>query len=133
KPTTIAGRMGQLFEQDVTEPIVGYAQVATEQGIDLAATGLTYAVPESMADLAVGERVIVPLGRGDRRVAGFGIALSERSDVDNVKSFLSRDASALTLRPELIELARWMAGYYCTALVMVLANILPEAVKRGIG
>ncbi len=125
--------MGQLFEQDVTEPIVGYAQVATEQGIDLAATGLTYAVPESMADLAVGERVIVPLGRGDRRVAGFVIALSERSDVDNVKSILSRDASALTLPPDLIELARWMAGYYCTPLGMVLANILPAAVKRGIG
>ncbi len=122
----------QLF--DTHDPAVaGYAQVATEQGIDIAATGLTYAIPTTMADLAVGERVVVPLGRGNRKVTGYVIARSDTTEYTRVKPIIARDAQAVTLPPDLIDLARWMAGYYCTPLGMVLANILPAAVKRGTG
>ncbi len=124
--------MEQLFE---TRPldVVGFAQVALEQGIDLSATGLTYAVPGALGDLAVGDRVLVPLGRTNKPVAGYVVQRSQRSDQEQVKSVLSRDARGLSLTADLVELARWMALYYCCPLGMVFASMLPAAVKRGTG
>jgi len=61
--------MSDLFV--TPESIVAYAQVAPEQGVDVTASGLTYAIPQSLKDIAVGDRVRVPLGRGNKNVPGF--------------------------------------------------------------
>src|SRR5205085_3964810 len=37
------------------------------------------------------------------------------------------------LPPKLVELAEWMADYYICPLGMVLATMMPAAVKRGVG
>ena len=42
--------MSELFVTGMS--IVGYAQVALEQGIDMTATGLTYAIPEALKSRA---------------------------------------------------------------------------------
>ena len=67
--------MTSLFETKI-DPTTGYAQVALEQGIDANPNGLTYAIPESVADLRVGDRVIVPLGKRNKPVAGYVIAVT---------------------------------------------------------
>ena len=110
-----------------------FAHVAPERGIDAGDAGLTYRVPAEMSDLVVGQRVIVPLGKNNRAVTGIVVDLADHCDYPNVKAILDRDAHGVSLTPDLIELARWMAGYYCTPLGMVLATMLPAAVKRGAG
>jgi len=115
------------------DEIAGYAQVATERSVDIGREGLTYAVPRALADLRVGERVVVPLGRGDRNVSGYVISRSDHSEQTKVKLILSRDPHHAALPASLVELARWMAGYYCTPLGMVISAMLPAAVKRGTG
>ncbi|MFA9478393.1 primosomal protein N' [Phycisphaerales bacterium AB-hyl4] len=129
--------MAQLFE---TEPAatkaVAYAQVALEQGIDTAPTGLTYAVPAALADLKPGERVRVPLGRGNKPTNGFVVELHDTSalpSVKNIKPIIERDRHGVSLTPELISLAKWIASYYCCPLGMVFATMLPAAVKKGTG
>lgn len=130
---------GLLFEPAAaTADIVGYAEVAPEQGIDLVDRGLTYAVPRALADLGVGERVVIPLGRSDKAVAGYVLgrweALPEgAASLARVKPIWRRDERGLSLTADLMELAKWMAGYYCCPLGMVLVTMLPAAVKRGTG
>ena len=130
-------------------PVVGYARVALERGIDVSRDGLTYAVPESLADLGVGQRVVVPLGRGDKPVMGIVTAVDRLGEGEGekrgeggssglaagsrIKPIQSLDPLGLSLTGDLVELGRWMAGYYCCPLGMVLATMIPAAVKRGTG
>jgi primosomal protein N' (replication factor Y) len=110
------------------------AQVAPEQGIDVP-EGLTYAIPEEMTDLSVGDRVIVPLGRGNRTVPGYVLSIGESTDVpaERIKPIAAREKGDVRLPDELIELARWISGYYCSPLGMVLSTMLPAGVKHGTG
>jgi len=128
--------MSDLFETVAPGArIVGYAQVAIERGIDTTPRGLTYAVPEALETLQPGERVVVPLGKRDRRVPGYVIERIATCDLtaSTVKAILARDAHNLSLGTDLLALARWMANYYCCPLGMVFAAMLPAAVKRGSG
>ncbi len=130
--------MAQLFETDTPIDAVAFAHVAPEQGIDAGPDGLTYAVPARLRDVRVGQRVTVPLGRGNKDVTGYVVSLSESCDLPpaklaKVKPIKSLDAHAVSLTPDLIDLARWMSAYYCCPLGMVLVTMLPAAVKHGTG
>ena len=100
---------------------------------------MTYSVPASLEGLDVGERVVVPLGRGDRATAGYVIEHISEADIASdlkgkIKRVSRRDGEmGVSLPPDLVKLAQWVAGYYCCPLGMVLANILPAAVKQGTG
>ncbi|MDX2114612.1 MAG: primosomal protein N' [Planctomycetota bacterium] len=120
-----------------------YARVVLERGIDQP-EGLTYAVPASLADLMLGERVRAPLGRGDTPTEGYVIALgalrevAEEGMAARVKPLLGRAARSASsgaprFPPTLIQLAQWMAGYYCCPIGMVLATMIPAGVKRQTG
>ena len=138
--------MSNLFEPP-PEPSIGYARVALERGIDSAQDGLTYSIPPALEYLSVGERVIVPLGKRDRSVAGVVTAIvadgqngprdpllfSNFPRGSRVKPILSRDPHELSLTADLVELGRWIAQYYCCPLGMVFGTMIPAAVKRGTG
>lgn len=95
--------------------------------------GLTYLIPEGFGSVQVGDRVLAPLGKGDRPAAGFIIDIDVKSGVslDRLKPILGRAAGALP--PSLVELARWISRYYCAPLGVTLATMLPAAVKRSVG
>lgn len=130
--------MAGLFDTDDTTgaTVTGrYARVAPEQAVDAHPDGLTYAVPASLMDLQPGDRVRVPLGRGNKLVSGFVLDVNDRTDLDpaKLKGVHERDAGAVQLPADLVELARWISNYYCCPLGMVFASMLPAAVKRGVG
>jgi primosomal protein N' (replication factor Y) len=111
-----------------------YARVAVERGLDTAPEGLTYA--SAWTDLEVGERVEVPLGRGDRRTGGIVVAVGGEEllgglSKKSVKRIASR--SGAKLPGPLVKLALWMAEYYVCPLGMVLATMMPSAVKKRVG
>lgn len=96
--------------------------------------GLTYRCDDS--DIRVGERVSVPLGRGDTRAGGVvvavgGVELAGTIPLARIKPIFDRAGAHLS--EPLLELARWMSGYYVAPLGMVLSVMLPAAVKRGTG
>ncbi len=112
-----------------------YLRIAVERGLDQggAGTGLTY---RSAEPVTVGRRVEVPLGRGNTPSAGIviqagGTELLEGFAPAKIKSILRDTGTGLP--PGLVELARWMSGYYVCPLGMVLAAMLPAAVKKRTG
>ncbi|NBC10664.1 MAG: primosomal protein N' [Planctomycetes bacterium] len=127
-----------LFPDAPQAAPVGYALVAPERSVDLGDGGFTYAIPPKLADLVVGQRVNVPLGRGDTPVAGFVLERHEQCPLpegkrDKIKPITARDEHAVSLTPDLVKLARWIAAYYCCPLGMVFGTMLPAAVKHGTG
>ncbi len=126
----------------MSKPVVGYAHVAVERAVDRYPDGLTYAVPAEpapLADVRPGRRVIVPLGRSDRPVAGYVVDRFDASQLDadldpsKIKCIDRLDDAAAELPGQLIDLARWMSGYYCCPIGITLASMLPAAVKRNVG
>lgn len=119
-----------MEEEAALERGLPLVRVAVERGIE--GEGLTYASP--WADIRVGEQVEVPLARGRSRgvvIARGGDELLDGLARDRVKPLLSRLGAGLP--PELVELGRWMASYYVAPLGMVLASMVPGAVKEGTG
>jgi primosomal protein N' (replication factor Y) len=132
-----------LFAQDAPPPPHArpgpggwtYLRVAVERGLDQGGRGegLTY---KSGVPVEVGRRVEVPLGRGDARAAGIVIAAGGPELLDGfspakVKPILKDTGAGLP--PRLVELAKWMSGYYVCPLGMTLAAMLPAAVKKRTG
>lgn len=128
--------MSTLFGQLEPAGAAGrFVRVAVERAIERSAgEGLTYSAGEEA--LEVGERVEVPLGRGDRAAAGIVVAtggteLLEGLSPGRVKRILRRTGSRLP--GNLVSLAQWMSEYYVAPLGMVLATMMPAAVKRAVG
>ncbi len=126
--------MPTLFDRDT---LVGFVRVAVERGVDRYPEGLTYAARPPLHDLAPGERVIVPLGPSNADTPGCVVerlaGLPDDLDPAQIKEVRARDDAARPLPGQLVELSRWIAGYYCTPIGMTLATVLPAAVKRHVG
>jgi primosomal protein N' (replication factor Y) (superfamily II helicase) len=99
-----------------------------EVAVDAAGAGgartYTYHVPPSLADLEIGEAVLVEYGRRQALGVLLGDA-SERPEVPT-KPIADRVRSDGPLLPPLaLELARWIAGHYLAPAAIVLRAMLP--------
>ncbi len=109
-----------------------YARVAIERGLDRMG-GLTYG---ATMDVQLGQHVRVPVGRGNTPTGGYvievgGEELLDGYDPSKVKAVL--EYASASLPESLIELAKWMSTYYMCPLGMVLASVVPAAVKADTG
>ena len=108
---------------------VPIAQVALDAPLDRL---FDYLAPDAQAG-DVGRRVTVPFGR--QRVVGVVVGVVPHSDrpAESLKQVMSIDRATPALPPDLLELARFAAGYYRHPLGAVLAAILPPALRRTQG
>lgn len=109
------------------------ARVAVEHAID---RELDYLIPQPMLhEISVGQRVKVPLGRGNHHCYAYVVSLPGESEVpaSKLKPISAIDDARTLLTPALLELARWMSRYYVTPLGTVLESVIPSAVKNRTG
>jgi primosomal protein N' (replication factor Y) (superfamily II helicase) len=93
---------------------------------------LHYKVPESLcASAGVGSLVRVPVGRVMRLGVVGVIGPPADFPVDRLKSVSEVVYPFPALTPDLLELARWMAGYYVAPMDTVIEAMIPAAVRRG--
>jgi primosomal protein N' (replication factor Y) (superfamily II helicase) len=87
---------------------------------------LTYAVPEHLAArLRPGSQVLIPLGT--RTAAGYIVALHDNPPaVENIKAIEALLDAPLAFTERELELARWMAAYYCCPLASALRPFLSD-------
>ena len=123
-------------------------RVATEFAADRL---FDYVIPEDLqARLRIGQRVRIPFG--SRVVIGYVIEIlptDEREHVadganasdtlfdlspeprpSRLKSILDIESDTVLLSPALIDLARWMADYYCTPFEVTLRCAMPAAIRN---
>lgn len=84
--------------------------------------------PEFEAQVEVGSRVKVPFGR--RELMGCVTALVEASPHTNLRPILKVAGARSLITPKVLQLARWIADYYCCAPEIALKAVLPEAIRR---
>lgn len=118
-------------EAAAAEGIALYAEVVFDRPLDHA---YSYGVPESLRDaIAVGKRVLVPFGKGDRATVGFCVGLAAEAPAREVKTLLQVLDEDILLSAHLLKLTRWMADYYLCAWGQVLNAIVPAGAKTQAG
>lgn len=91
---------------------------------------LDYLIPASLeAALAAGSRVRVPLRT--RTVLGTVVDVTGESEVESPREILESVGEGVLIRPQLLEIARWMAAYYCCPLETAMACVLPQVVRQA--
>ena len=93
-----------------------------------------YRVPESMVDeLEPGMEVVVPFGRGNRRIKGYVTGLAETCDYDlsKVKEILEISRTGVEIEAKLIALAAWMKENYGGTMIQALKTVLPIKQKEN--
>lgn len=123
-----------LFHSSVEAEPAAYARVAVERALDRYPDGLTYAIPTPLEDIAPGDRVRVPLGRGHALASGCVVEIMSTTPLERsrIRAIESREDVPRLPRP-LIELARWISRYYITPLGVALSAVLPAPVKHQVG
>ncbi len=99
-----------------------------------------YAIPDSMADerqqetfVEPGRRVRVPMGRGNRLVIGYCVAVGIKSSSRPLKPLAAVMDAASLLSPAMLRLTRWMADHYLTPWGQVLQAVVPSGVRGKAG
>lgn len=93
---------------------------------------MTYLVPDDLKrQIQIGSRALVPLG--PRWTTGIVVGFQDRTDLENVKSIaILLDAYPVVSR-NVLDLCRWMAGYYVCTLSEVLTAALPAGIHTHSG
>ncbi len=88
-----------------------------------------YLIPAELAgQVEVGSRVKVPFGA--RQVFGCVTALVETSPYAKLRPLMRVVGRQSLMTPRVLELARWIAAYYCCPVEIAVKSVLPEAVRR---
>ena len=92
------------------------------------------AAPRSDRNIEAGRRVRVPLGRGNRSVVGYCVALGNKpASGRRLKAVDSVLDSQPILSPSMLRLTRWMADYYICPWGQVLDAVVPAGVRFDAG
>jgi primosomal protein N' (replication factor Y) len=111
-------------------------RVAVNTGAD---SEFDYLLPEGMGAIAQGQRVEVPFGKNNKRIAAFVVkVITDQDEIHKSKQFRLKTVKAILdpvslLAPQQMGLARWIAEYYVCPLGQVLAAMVPAAVKKDAG
>jgi primosomal protein N' (replication factor Y) len=89
-----------------------------------------YRLPEELrgGTIGVGSMLVVPFGR--RELLGVVVGLADSSEVAEAKLLAPLRALEPGITAELVGLAEWVAGEYCSTLARALALVLPPGATR---
>ena len=100
--------------------------------VDISAEALDrtfqYRVPEEFADrIFVGSRVAIPFGRGNRRISGFVVGLTDtpRWPEDKIKNLFAPEEKEVPVEGQLLQLAAWIRERYGGTMNEALKTVLP--------
>jgi len=134
-----------LFGATEDEKSCGHIiRVVFESGAD---NEFSYLMPNELWPIEVGQRVEVPFGKKNKLETGFCVGIDLATEATEInkkgtkgKEYRFRLKKVLRVvdkeplvNAELMELARWISSYYVCPLGVVLAAMVPAAVKKGIG
>ena len=91
---------------------------------------LDYAVPETLAErVNIGSRLRVPFR--EKSALATVLAVLDQSDAEGIRPIEAIVGEAPILTEPLLELAKWMAAYYCCPIETVIRSLLPQVVRKA--
>ena len=91
---------------------------------------LDYSLPENLATrVGVGSRVRVPFR--DKSALATVVAMPEQSEAKGIRPIEAIIGDAPALSEQSLELARWIATYYCCPIETVMRSMLPQVIRRA--
>ncbi len=95
----------------------------------------SYRIPDEFAStLQPGMRVVVPLGKSDRELIGYTIAIETvRMPASSLKPILRVCDLTPLCNARLLELITWMSQYYLVPSGQVFEAVIPAGVRAGAG
>src|SRR3954463_8362387 len=109
----------------MTKP--SYARVVIDRSIH---RELDYLIPELLAEkVSIGSRVRVPFR--ERSALATVVAVLEETEASGIRPIEALVGDKPVLSRKLIELARWMAAYYCCPIETVMRSLLPQVIRRA--
>ena len=96
----------------------------------------SYRIPAGLrAKVVPGQRVRVPLGRGNTPSVGYCVRVDDSAEVDprKVKDVIDVLDDPPLIDGAMLDLTRWIAGYYSCAWGQALDSVVPAGVKKQAG
>lgn len=94
-----------------------------------------YAVPEELADsVQIGTQVVIPFGKGDRRIKGYVVDFSDEPkwEPTKIKPLCGVAKDSIAIESQLIALAAWMKRNYGSTMNQALKTVIPIKKKESI-
>ena len=91
-----------------------------------------YRIPDAlMGELEVGMAVMIPFGRGDKRIRGYVMEITDRVDYDEakLKEVDSIVKDGIGAQDDSIRLAWWIRENYGSTMIAALKTVLPVKKK----
>ncbi len=105
-----------------------YADIIIDISHEAIDRAFEYIIPDELADeVRVGNKVIIPFGRGNNPKEGYVIAVKEKADWpdEKLKSISSVKNQSVSIEEQLIMLAAWMKETYGSTMINALKTVMP--------
>lgn len=105
-----------------------FAEVIVDLSVKSLDRPFQYRVPDEMiADAVIGATVVIPFGKGNRKIQGYIIGLSGTSnyDVSKTKSILKVEKQGVVAESHLLSLAYWIKENYGATMNDAIKAVMP--------
>lgn len=105
-----------------------FADVIVDLSVEALDRTFQYRIPPEMESLvALGTRVVIPFGRGNRELSGFVVGITDRANwpEEKIKPLLSVDEKEVPVEGQLLKLAAWIRERYGATMNEALKTVLP--------
>lgn len=109
-----------------------YANIIVDISHEKLDRSFQYLIPEKLREtLAVGMVVLVPFGKGSRRIRGYVIRITDRPECapEKLKEILETVTDTSPVESRLIALAGWMRDTYGSTMIQALKTVIPVKQK----
>ena len=110
-----------------------YADIIIDISHEKLDRAFQYKIPDGLlGQVRPGSRVVIPFGRGDRKVTGYVVGLSDAPGIEpeRIKEITGIPAGGLPIEGQLIELAAWMKSHYGGTMTQALKTVIPVKKKE---
>lgn len=112
-----------------------YADVIVDISLEKLDRVFQYRIPPALEkDILIGSQILVPFGKGNRRMKGYVVGISEKAvyPEEKIKDLLQIITGSTTIESRMIYLAWWMRKQYGATMSQALRTVIPVKQKvRG--
>lgn len=110
-----------------------FADVIVDISVEALDRTFQYKIPEEIkTQIQIGSRVRIPFGKGNRKITGYVLGISELPawPVEKIKAIESVEEKDIPVEGQLLRLAAWIRRQYGTTMNEALKTVLP--IKRQV-